>query len=107
MNSKGRRYTPIPGLKLRSAPAPQLNGKPDLSGLWRTTPSTLGALRSNTGGSEPDALGVQSDSSDIGDIHRNVFSEIKREEEPLKPEANPRWRPDCLNVKSEEERVGV
>jgi hypothetical protein len=90
MNSKGRRYTPIPGLKLRSAPAPQLNGKPDLSGLWRTTPSTLGALRSNTGGSEPDALGVQSDSSDIGDIHRNVFFEIKREEEPLKPEANRR-----------------
>ena len=65
------------GKPILTAPAPRLNGKPDLSGLWQGPPSTAA----------PSALGVQGDSSDIGDIHRNVFYEIKRAEEPLKPEA--------------------
>ena len=68
------------GKPVLTAPAPRLNGKPDLSGIWQAPPPT----------SAPDGLGVQTDSSDIGDIHRNVFFEIKREEEPLKPEANRR-----------------
>ena len=65
------------GKPILTASAPRLNGKPDLSGIWQAPPPT----------SAGDALGVQGDSSDIGDIHRNVFYEIKREEEPLKPEA--------------------
>ncbi|HEV2202055.1 MAG TPA: hypothetical protein VGR73_19725 [Bryobacteraceae bacterium] len=60
-----------------TAPAPRLNRKPDLAGLWQTAPPISG-----------DAFGIQSDASDIGDIHRNVFYEIKREEEPLKPAAS-------------------
>ena len=60
-----------------TAPAPRLNGKPDLSGLWQAPPPI----------SAGNSLGIQGDASDIGDIHRNVFYEIKREEEPLKPEA--------------------
>jgi len=60
-----------------TAPAPQLNGKPDLTGLWQAPPPI----------SAGNSLGIQGDASDIGDIHRNVFYEIKREEEPLKPEA--------------------
>lgn len=67
------------GKPILTAPAPELNGKPDLSGLWQAPPPT--------GGSGRGAFDVQSDASDIGDIHRNVFYEIKREEEPLKPEA--------------------
>lgn len=65
------------GKAILTAPAPRLNGKPDLSGIWQAPPPT----------SAGDALGIQGDASDIGDIHRNVFYEIKREEEPLKPEA--------------------
>jgi len=67
------------GKPILTAPAPRLNGKPDLSGLWQAPPPTGGGGRG--------AFGVQGDVSDIGDIHRNVFYEIKREEEPLKPEA--------------------
>jgi hypothetical protein len=60
-----------------TAPAPRLNGKPDLSGLWHAPPPI----------SAGDGFGIQSDASDVGDIHRNVFYEIKAAEEPLKPEA--------------------
>ena len=60
-----------------TAPAPRLNGKPDLSGLWQTPPPI----------SAGETLGIQGDASDVGDIHRNVFYEIKPSEEPLKPEA--------------------
>jgi hypothetical protein len=65
------------GKPILTAPAPRLNGKPDLSGLWQAPPPV------STG----NGFGIQGDASDIGDIHRNVFYEIKREEEPLKPEA--------------------
>ena len=58
------------GKPILTAPAPRLNGKPDLSGIWQTTPPT----------SPPGAFGIQGDASDIGDIHRNVFYEIKRGE---------------------------
>ncbi len=65
------------GKPILTAPAPRLNGKPDLSGIWHAPPPV----------SVPDGTGIQGDASDIGDIHRNVFYEINREEEPLKPEA--------------------
>src|SRR5579864_6493553 len=65
------------GKPILTAPAPRLNGKPDLSGLWQAPPPI----------SAGSGFGIQGDASDIGDIHRNVFYKIKREEEPLKPEA--------------------
>ncbi len=71
------------GKPILTAPAPRLNGKPDLSGVWQATRPTV--TRSFTGGS-PDP-GMQIDQLDVGDIHRNVFFGMKREEEPLKPEA--------------------
>lgn len=65
------------GKPILTAPAPRLNGKPDLSGVWQAPPPI----------SAGEGLGIQGDASDIGDIHRNVFYEIKPAEEPLKPEA--------------------
>lgn len=74
------------GKPILTGPAPRLNGKPDLSGVWQATRPTLEATRSFTGGSVPDP-GMQIDQSDVGDIHRNVFFGMKRADEPLKPEA--------------------
>jgi len=74
------------GKPILTAPAPRLNGKPDLSGVWQATRPTLDTARSFTGGSAP-APGMQIDQLDVADIHRNVFFGLKREEEPLKPEA--------------------
>jgi hypothetical protein len=65
------------GKPILTAPAPHLNGKPDLSGLWHAPPPI----------SAGETLGIQGDASDIGDIHRNVFYEIKPAEEPLTPAA--------------------
>ena len=70
-----------------TAPAPRLNGKPDLSGVWEAARPALAANISYTGGTNPDVLRMQIDQQDVGDIHRNVFFGMKREEEPLKPEA--------------------
>ncbi len=74
------------GKPILTAPAPRLNGKPDLSGVWQATRPTLDTTRSYTGGGLP-APGMQIDQLDVGDIHRNVFFGMKREEEPLKAEA--------------------
>ena len=75
------------GKPILKAPAPRQDGKPDLSGVWQATRPTLDALRSYRGGSDPDPLHLQIDDLDVGDIKRNVFFGMKREEEPLKPEA--------------------
>jgi len=74
------------GKPILTAPAPRLNGKPDLSGVWQATRPTLNATRSYAGEGNPDP-GMQIDQLDVGDIHRNVFFGMKREEEPLKAEA--------------------
>jgi len=73
------------GKPVPTAPAPRLSGKPDLSGVWEATRPTLNALRSYKG--DPDPLRIQIDDLDVGDIKRNVFFGMKREDEPLKPEA--------------------
>ena len=73
----------LDGKPILTAPAPRLNGKPDLSGVWQADRPKL--TRSYTGGT-PDP-GMQIDQLDVGDVHRNVFFGMKREEEPLKPEA--------------------
>ena len=74
------------GKPILAAPAPRLNDKPDLSGVWQAARPTLDATRSYTGGVVPDPR-MQIDQLDVGDIHRNVFFGMKREEEPLKAEA--------------------
>jgi len=72
------------GKPILTAPAPRLNGKPDLSGVWQAA-KPADAARSYTGnGADP---GIQIDQADVGDIHRNVFFGMKREQEPLKAEA--------------------
>jgi hypothetical protein len=72
------------GKPILTAPAPRLNGKPDLSGVWQAA-RPVDAARSYTGnGADP---GIQIDQTDVGDIHRNVFFGMRREEEPLKAEA--------------------
>jgi hypothetical protein len=67
-----------------TAPAPRMNGKPDLSGVWqaeRTPPSefarVLGSGFANT----------QVDLNDVTKDALNVFWGLKPEEEPLRPEA--------------------
>jgi hypothetical protein len=67
-----------------SAPAPRLNGKPDLSGLWQAerTPDR----------EYDEVLGkgftaLQVDTHDINKYVLNVFWGMKAEEEPLRPEA--------------------
>ena len=66
-----------------AAPAPRLNGKPDLSGLWQAE---------RTPASEYDAVlngftDVQPDTRDITKNVVNIFWGMKPEDEPLRPEA--------------------
>jgi hypothetical protein len=74
------------GKPILTAPAPRLNGKPDLSGVWQAARPTLDTARSFTGASAP-AAAMQIDQLDVADIHRNVFFGMKREDEPLHPAA--------------------
>jgi hypothetical protein len=67
-----------------TAPAPRLNGKPDLTGVWEAerTPSreydrVLG----------PGFNDVQVDAQDVTKYFMNVFWDLKPEEQPLRPEA--------------------
>lgn len=60
-----------------TAPAPRLNGKPDLSGVWQAARMKFDPLRSIGN------LGAE----DLSEIHISVFFGMKPEEEPLKPEA--------------------
>jgi hypothetical protein len=67
-----------------TAPAPRLNGKPDVSGLWqaeRTPESEYNAVLGNG------FTDVQPDTHDITKNVLNVFWGIKPEDEPLRPEA--------------------
>ncbi len=64
-----------------SAPAPRINGKPDLSGLWQAerTPADLAHV--------PGLLQIQPDFNDVTKHFLNVFWDVKPGEEPLRPEA--------------------
>jgi hypothetical protein len=66
-----------------SAPTPQLDGKPDLSGVWqaeRTPPEEFARVLG------PGILQLQVDISDITKYVLNVFWGLKPDEEPLRPE---------------------
>ena len=66
-----------------TAPAPRLNGKPDLSGLWQVerTPERDYAKVLGAGFS-----GLQVDLHDINKNVMNIFWGLKPDEEPLRPE---------------------
>src|SRR6516164_7357862 len=66
-----------------TAPAPRLDGKPDLSGLWQAerTPD-----REYTGVLGNEFTAIQIDLQDINKNVLNVFWGLKPEDEPLRPE---------------------
>jgi hypothetical protein len=67
-----------------TAPAPRLNGKPDLSGLWQAERTPEREYVSVLG---KEFTTVQVDTHDITKYVLNVFWGLKPEEEPLRPEA--------------------
>ena len=66
-----------------SSPAPKLNGKPDLSGVWQAerTPSSEYARVLG-----PNFEKVQVDSQDITKYMINIFWDVKPQDQPLRPE---------------------
>lgn len=66
-----------------TAPAPRLNGKPDLSGLWQAERTPEREYTSVLGN---EFAGLQIDLHDINKNTLNVFWGLKPEEEPLRPE---------------------
>ena len=67
-----------------TAPAPRLNGKPDLSGLWQAERTPASDYNTVLGKGFTD---IQVDTHDITKYVLNVFWGMKPEEEPLRPEA--------------------
>src|SRR6476620_2855167 len=66
-----------------TAPAPRLNGKPDLSGVWQAERTPLREYESVLG---KEFSTLQVDTYDITKHALNVFWGLKPEEEPLRPE---------------------
>jgi len=66
-----------------TAPAPRMNGKPDLSGVWQAE-RTLEDFTKVLG---PDPTKIQVDLNDVTKYTDNLFWDIKPEEQPLRPEA--------------------
>jgi len=66
-----------------SASARRTNGKPDLSGLWQAERTPLSELVRVLGPGLPQ---IQPDFNDITKHVMNVFWDVKRGEEPLRPE---------------------
>jgi hypothetical protein len=67
-----------------TAPAPRLNGKPDVSGLWQAEKTPQHEYESVLG---KGFTGLQIDTHDITKHVLNVFWGMKAEDEPLRPEA--------------------
>jgi len=67
-----------------TAPAPRLNGKPDVSGLWQAERTPEREYNSVLGNG---FTGLQVDTHDITKNVLNIFSGTKAEDEPLQPEA--------------------
>src|SRR5262245_10657932 len=65
-----------------SAPAPRLNGKPDVSGLWQTERQPASEYNRII----PGFTDIQPDTHDVTPNVINVFWGMKPEEEPLRPE---------------------
>jgi hypothetical protein len=67
-----------------SAPAPRLNGMPDLSGVWQAERTPASEFVRVLG---PGLLKIQPDVNDVTKHVINVFWDVKPGEEPLRPEA--------------------
>ena len=67
-----------------SAPAPRLDGRPDLSGVWQAERTPVDEFVRALGPGFPQ---LQVDFADITKYVLNVFWGLKPEEEPLRPEA--------------------
>jgi len=65
-----------------TAPAPRLNGKPDLSGVWHPTPETKEQWAKVLG---PKGLDLQLDLDISSKYAINLFADLKPGEEPLRP----------------------
>jgi hypothetical protein len=65
-----------------TAPAPRLNGKPDLTGLWQAERSSEQELTSLLGKA---AVSLQIDPQDFNKNVMNLFWGVKPEEQPLTP----------------------
>jgi hypothetical protein len=66
-----------------TAPAPRLNGTPDLSGVWQADRTSMSELTRLLG---DDIAKLQIDLSDVNKHYMNVFWGVSPEEEPLRPE---------------------
>jgi hypothetical protein len=67
-----------------TAPAPRLNDKPDVSGVWQAERTAASEYERVLG---PAFTALQIDTHDITKYAVNVFWGMKPEEEPLRPEA--------------------
>lgn len=85
LNHRDPRIPRLPdGRPNLSAPAPRLNGKPDLSGLWQAERTPVNEFVRVLG---PGLPAIQPDLSDITKHVINVFWDLKPDEWPLRPEA--------------------
>src|SRR5215467_586533 len=66
-----------------SAPAPRVNGKPDMSGLWEAERTPVAEFTRVLG---PGLAAIQPDLNDVTKHLINVFWDVKPGEEPLRPE---------------------
>jgi hypothetical protein len=67
-----------------AAPAPRLNGKPDLSGLWQAERTPVSEFVRVLG---PEMPKIQPDFNDITKHVANVFWDVNPADQPLRPEA--------------------
>jgi hypothetical protein len=67
-----------------TAPAPRINGKPDLSGVWQAERTPASEFRRVLGN---DSTTAQVDLNDVSKYAMNVFWDLKPEEQPLRLEA--------------------
>lgn len=79
-----------------NAPAPRLNGKPDLSGVWHVAPTPHAELERIFGGGfvgVADRLSVPGmESGNINKYFINVLADFKPADAPMKPETAERLR---------------
>ena len=85
LNSRDQEIRPAAGGRVDlSSPAPRLNGRPDLSGLWEAERTPTAEFVRVLGQSQVD---IQPDQDQITKHMINVFWDVKPEDQPLRPEA--------------------
>lgn len=73
-----------------SAPAPRMNGNPDLTGVWRAPGETAAEWKQVLG---PHGLDLQIDLEYASRYAVNILADFKPGEEPLRPAAAPLQKP--------------